>query len=54
MPAVFARSCEIKMDALDGAQWPVSERSVKKKQQKKSNDQRAPVTRYYLITEPVH
>ena len=53
MPAAFAHSCEIKIDALDRGQWQVVERSVRKKQ-KKSNDQRAPVTRYYLIKEPGH
>ena len=31
MPAAFARSCEINIDALvDGGQWPVAERSVRK------------------------
>ena len=51
MPAAFARSCEIKIDALDGDQWWVAEVSGK---QKESNDQRAPVTRYYLVKEPGH
>ena len=30
MPAAFARSCEIKIDALDGGQWQVAERNVRK------------------------
>ena len=37
MPAAFARNCDIKIDALDGGQWKVVERSLRKKQMK-SND----------------
>ena len=31
MPSAFARSCEIKTDALDRGQWRVAERIVGKK-----------------------
>ena len=49
MPDAFARSCEIKIDALDGVNgWSPSEASEKTKE---IYDQRAPVTRYYLIKE---
>ena len=51
--AAFACRCEIKIDALDGGQWPVAKRSVRKKQ-KKSDDKRAPVSRYNLIKELGH
>ena len=51
MPAAFARSCEIKIDGVNGGS--PSEVSEKNKQNK-SNDQRAPVTRYYLIKDPGH
>ena len=50
MPAAFARAAAVKlisMHLLDGGQWR-SDRNNKKK----SNDQRAPVIRYYLIKEP--
>ena len=46
MLAAFARSCEIKVAARGSVAGEVSEK------QKKSNDQRAPVTRYYLIKDP--
>ena len=51
--AAFARSYEIKIDVLDRDQWRVTLQGVRKKQ-KKSNDQRAPVTRNYLIKVPGH
>ena len=51
MPAVFAHSCEGNIDALTG--WgAMAVRGVR--ENKKSNDQRAPVIRYYLIKEPGH
>ena len=52
--SMFAGSCEIEINApADGGQWRVAERNVRKKQ-KKSHNQRAPVTRYYLIKRPSH
>ena len=46
MIAVFARSCKIKIDARGSMAGEMSEK------RKKSNDQRAPVSKYYLIKEP--
>ena len=43
--AVFSRSCKIKV----GGEW---RGEVSEKGQKKSNDQRVPVTRYFQIKEP--
>ena len=55
MPAAFARSCESKIDALDHGRGSMAGRRVRcQKKQKKSDDQRGPVTRYYLIKEPRH
>ena len=48
MPAAFARSCEIK---VNGRGSMVGCQVKYQKKQKKSNDQRAPVTRYYLTKE---
>ena len=46
MLAAFAHSSEIKVDARGSVVGEVSEK------QKKSNDQRAPITRNYLIKDP--
>ena len=55
MPAAFARSCEIKIDALDYGRGSMAGCWARcQKKQKKSDDQRAPVNRYYLIKEPGH
>ena len=55
MPAAFACSCEIKIDALDHGRGSIAGRRAGcQKKQKKSDDQGAPVTRYYLIKEPGH
>ena len=50
MPAAFARSCEIKIDALDHGRRSVAGRRARcQKKQKKSDDQRGPVTRYEVL-----
>ena len=55
MPSAFAHSCEIKIDTLDHGRGSMAGRQARRqKKQKKSDDQRAPVTRYYLIKEPGH
>ena len=54
MPVAFARSCEIKIDALDHGWGSMVDRRARCQENKKSDDQRAPVTRYYLIKEPGH
>ena len=54
MPVAFARSNEIKIAALDHGRGSMAGRRARcQKKQMKSDDQRAPVTRYYLIKEPI-
>ena len=52
MPAALARSCEIKIDApVDGGQWRVAERSVRKnKKNLMIKELRSLDMKYYLAT----
>ena len=55
MPAAFARSCKIKVDALDHGRGLMAGRRTRcQKKTKEIYDQRASVTGYYLIKEPGH